>query len=492
MTSLDNRDCIEVIQDGERQETVLVSLKKSAKGERAHPNPSSSSPVTRESRNPSATSGQQSLRGLKKLTETSKRSNSLEAYEEAFLEQFVVDRNNLQSQAHDEEGLSASRRELKRSIADKAATLTPAERDFLIHLAESPNVSSEYLIRSARVLFHDPLFKLDKDTAHQTQEVKQPSFRQHDASFRMEVWTHFSPPPLKRQIAHAVHTNVDEPKIPHGKVKNSLGKRFFPKLLKRRRKPTSSSSLTNKQENDLNESELEIKYDILGTSANDKDCSPHVLSPPIMHALRAGLPVAIQHDNFWLKYSMLRDGTSMRIMLQKIRSSTRTVLAIETMDGDVFGAYTSSPWHPHGHEYFGSCEAFVWRMRKSRFTRCLTVEDQILLESKLDIFPWSGNNRNVQSLESLDGHLIVGGGAHDNDANQSGGCGLRIDADMMNGFSDPCITFASPSLRTRNPKDSFAIANMEVWTLTPVNSVALAEKLEFARQFVFEHALKRN
>eukprot|EP00978_Attheya_sp_CCMP212_P033769 scaffold137952_cov36-Attheya_sp.AAC.2 len=40
------------------------------------------------------------------------------------------------------------------------------------------------------------------------------------------------------------------------------------------------------------------------------------------------------------------------------------------MEGEVFGAFTSYPWRPHGHAYYGSGEAFVWRLTQSRSTPC--------------------------------------------------------------------------------------------------------------------------
>jgi hypothetical protein len=208
----------------------------------------------------------------------------------------------------------------------------------------------------------------------------------------------------------------------------------------------------------------------------------------MMDVLRSHLPFSIKQDNFWLKYSLVRDGSSMRVLLDKIRSSARTVIAIETVQGDVFGSFTSSPWRPRGKDFYGSCEAFLWRMKKSRFSNCSTVDDQIALEADLEIFPWSGKNRNVQYFESPDGKIIIGGGLPDNDdKDQDGGFGLMITSDMFHGFSNPCHTFASPALPTTSPLDAFEITNMEVWTLTPVTTVENAEKLELGRQFIFDH-----
>eukprot|EP00567_Pseudictyota_dubia_P001087 CAMPEP_0197465068 /NCGR_PEP_ID=MMETSP1175-20131217/64351_1 /TAXON_ID=1003142 /ORGANISM="Triceratium dubium, Strain CCMP147" /LENGTH=300 /DNA_ID=CAMNT_0043001073 /DNA_START=188 /DNA_END=1090 /DNA_ORIENTATION=+ len=226
---------------------------------------------------------------------------------------------------------------------------------------------------------------------------------------------------------------------------------------------------------------------ILGTSENDEAAHPHVLSPAIMNALRPHMPFAAQCDNFWLKYSMVRDGASLETpMLHKVRGSTRTIIAIETTDGNVFGSFTSSPWHTSSR-FYGSGEALLWRMNSSRFTPCNIVEDPVKLESNLDIFGWNGSNRNVQFVPNDKSALILGGGGivdqetgieHETDC----GFGLVLESDLGKGFSDRCETFGNPPLSADD--FSFDIANVEVWTMTPAESVEMAEQLEVRRQFI--------
>lgn len=82
--------------------------------------------------------------------------------------------------------------------------------------------------------------------------------------------------------------------------------------------PTSASSI---MERDRHANEI-IRYDgwqgyqedysdtswsILGTSLNDETSKPHVLSPPLLEALQGFLPVSLSTDNFWMKYSLVRD-----------------------------------------------------------------------------------------------------------------------------------------------------------------------------------------
>ena len=120
--------------------------------------------------------------------------------------------------------------------------------------------------------------------------------------------------------------------------------------------------------------------------------------------------------------------------------------------------------------------------------------DQILLERQIQVFPWSDENRNVQSLVNADDSpLILGGGGaepntnshNDDDNNDNEGLALAIDATLLRGTSDKCLTFHSPALVKST--DVFDIANIEVWTLTPVENIDQAEQLELSRQFVFDH-----
>ena len=71
-----------------------------------------------------------------------------------------------------------------------------------------------------------------------------------------------------------------------------------------------------------------LPFQILGTSADDINANPHVLSPPLMESLQAFLPNLVANQNFWMKYSLLRDGADHYKLLQKIRGACNTILAI--------------------------------------------------------------------------------------------------------------------------------------------------------------------
>lgn len=253
-----------------------------------------------------------------------------------------------------------------------------------------------------------------------------------------------------------------------------------------------------------------LSFRILGTSADDAACHPHVLSPPLMESLQNFLPPGIAENNFMLKYSLVRDGAMLPTLLRQIRGAQHTLIAMETVDGEVFGCFTSSPWRKTWN-YYGSGEAFLWRMRRTRADRDLqrSILDQAKLESELDVFYWTGKNQLVQ-LCTHD-MLAVGGGAFhsfnggrqnsvsseardlppqsdeadSNNKVDGGGFGLAIDADLLRGTSSHCATFNSPPLsREHSDGSPFEIVNLEVWTMTPCMNVEDAEQLEMRKLFL--------
>jgi hypothetical protein len=247
-----------------------------------------------------------------------------------------------------------------------------------------------------------------------------------------------------------------------------------------------------------------LPFKILGTSADDEAAKPHVLSPPLMESLQNFFPYGITEANFWLKFSLIRDGASMHSLLQHIRGAKYTIIAIETSDGEVMGSFTGEPWRKNW-SYYGSGESFLWKMRQPRSSECHSIIDQAQLESELDVYPWTGDNDCVQLCTH--NTLAIGGGGggttaatavrrtQEKDLNfspqgdttkePSFGFGIAIDRQLLHGTSSHCATFGSPPLSRYHPDGSpFEILNLEVWTLTPAYSVEDAEKLELGMLFL--------
>jgi hypothetical protein len=246
----------------------------------------------------------------------------------------------------------------------------------------------------------------------------------------------------------------------------------------------------------LDGKDLQNTFRIIGTSADDKSAQPHVLSPPLMDGLMSFLPDNLIGENFWLKFSLVRDGASLQTLKRYVRASQYTILAIETPTGEVFGSFTSSPWR-NNLGFYGSAPAFVWKMRHSRRTKCYSLFDQAQLESEIDVYMYAGTNELVQACRHDE--LAVGGddGLPNLDEGESydelpdsfvrdanSGFALKLDDDLLAGTSNPCPTFRNPSLCGSG--DTFEVSNLEVWTFTPAFDVTSAEKLEMTKFFIAE------
>ena len=246
-----------------------------------------------------------------------------------------------------------------------------------------------------------------------------------------------------------------------------------------------------------------LPFQILGTHANDTACHPHVLSPPLMESLQMFMPETIAETNYFLKYSLVRDGAHLPSLLKTIRGTKHTLIAIETVEGEVFGSFTSSPWRKSWN-YYGSGESFLWRMRRTRSEKDAqhSILDQAKLESELDIFYWAGANDMVQYCTH--DMIALGGGALNGDEGRDdqlddqrnvsppqsptvdkGGFALCLESDLLYGTSSPCATFQSPPLsRSHENGSPFEILNIEVWTMSPCDSVEAAEDLEMKSLFL--------
>jgi len=220
----------------------------------------------------------------------------------------------------------------------------------------------------------------------------------------------------------------------------------------------------------------ETDFQVLGTSMDDVISKRYILSQTLMKSLRLHMPYSVQQDNFELKYSLARDGASMMALLSKSSEAKRTILAIKTISGDVFGAFTSSSWFDNGNKYYGSYESFLWKLDQAS-------------GDNLKVYPWNGSNRNIQ-LSNTD-KLILGG---DESGSIRGGqriywgYGIALIDDLSRGSSNSCVTYESPSLVTNTAEEGgfFEIYDIEVWAMTNTDFVEQPKYSELARSSYFE------
>ena len=190
----------------------------------------------------------------------------------------------------------------------------------------------------------------------------------------------------------------------------------------------------------------------------------------------------------------------MTTFLQHMRGSDCTFLAIETVDGEVFGSFTVQPWRKTWKAFGLGAESFLWRMRGSRADKCWSVIDQAKKESEVDVYTFHGGDSNVQLCTTE--RIVVGGTGKAQPGTDTlldgtpiqdfqWGFGLHIEGDLLRGTSSPCTTFRSPSLsKVHGDGSMFEILNLEAWTLTPCTSQAEAERMELNRLFLQQHSSK--
>jgi hypothetical protein len=232
-------------------------------------------------------------------------------------------------------------------------------------------------------------------------------------------------------------------------------------------------------------------FRIIGTAADDVSCHPHVMSPPLMESLLHFVPEALSQNNFWLKYSLVRDGPGLWPMLRQVRASDNTFLAIETTDGRVFGSFTCQSWRL-AQGWYGNInnnkESFLWKMRRSRLETTSSIAQQACQEGEVQVFPYRPGNVAVQYCSK--DHLMLGqgelflpgttmlGGKHY-------GHGLYLDASLQSGTTSNCETFGNPCLADVEQRGTkFDVSNLEVWTLTPHQTVHDAEQSELSTLFL--------
>ena len=218
--------------------------------------------------------------------------------------------------------------------------------------------------------------------------------------------------------------------------------------------------------------------------------------PPPQQPLSISSPPSSSSFNFWLKYSLVRDGAGLWTFLRQVRASTLCFLAIETDEGHVFGAFTSQPWRL-SKGWYGSKDTFLWKMRRSRLENSgLSIVQQVTQESEVQVFPYRTGNKAVQycSKKCLmlgQGEIIPSPTLHNPDkpkpvrTGKHYGYALYLDKDLHHGTTSTSETFGNPCLIDAHARGArFNVSNVEVWTLTTHDTVAEAEQSELSNLFL--------
>lgn len=329
---------------------------------------------------------------------------------------------------------------LKSALFQHEKTLMPTEKQFLQGLIEEEDPTDEHVSAvetASATLLSDPLF--------QVESVNTSCFEEVVATDRIST--------------------SDDTRV----VKNR-NNRGLPALV-----DDEDDVLTDVDASFLTDTETatsvarfegkDMPFYILGVTPNFK---VGVLSPTLMEALRSFFPQSICEENFWLKFSLQRDGTSLPTLLSKVRTSQHTILGVETTDGYVFGAFCSSPWRVQP-SWFGSRNCFLWRLKRPRLRDgAQSVRRNFSNDNEMEVYPCTGKDPLIQYCTRKT--IAIGGG----DWRHSGGSpypkeptgiGFMIDGDLMGGETNSCATFANPRLGQRvSTNNEFDIRALEVWT----------------------------
>jgi len=182
-----------------------------------------------------------------------------------------------------------------------------------------------------------------------------------------------------------------------------------------------------------------------------------ILSPSHMKSLVAsgGLPPSLTFCKWKRLYSLNRDGDSFEQFLRLVDGHDRTVLAVTTMRGNLFGGYADTRWEArhvrrHANEFYGSAQACLFRFPNHGSGRGSDSRQG----DKVTIYKWSGANRYIQLCDASKRTLAFGGGGDEGDF------GLCIEDDFRRGTTGHCSTFENEALCEEG---YFDVMDLEVW-----------------------------
>jgi hypothetical protein len=173
----------------------------------------------------------------------------------------------------------------------------------------------------------------------------------------------------------------------------------------------------------------------------DLECLPEIqgeseiLSIDDIQRLSQFLPPRIIGTDWSLLFTTATDGFSLSTLYRKCTDTTSpTLLCIEDIKQNIFGALLSCPIKLHEH-FYGTGESFLFTVKP-----------------EFRIFKWSGENQHF-ARGNMDS-LLVGAG--------EGQFGLWLDSSLYQGRSQPCSTYRNTPLTPGG--EEFVVKTVECWT----------------------------
>ena len=193
----------------------------------------------------------------------------------------------------------------------------------------------------------------------------------------------------------------------------------------------------------------------------ETSAAPFLLLPPQMKALleSGALPQSLHYCKWKRLYSLSRDGDSFETFLRMVEGHNRTVLAVKTTEGRLFGGYADTRWEARHKNrqadgFYGSAQACLFRFPGFGGSGSNLVS---LDENEVVIYKWTGANRYIQLCDASKRAVAFGGGGHDGDF------GLCIEDDFRRGTTGHCSTFENEPLCEEG---YFDVVDLEMWGFT--------------------------
>jgi len=202
--------------------------------------------------------------------------------------------------------------------------------------------------------------------------------------------------------------------------------------------------------------------------------------------LSRALPPPLQHGEWKLLYSLVRDGSAFSTLLGKSRGYQYTILILRTTSGVMLGGFAAQEWKAHQGGFYGTGHSFLFSLPCSKVPEgssdktdeCVPeryyefILDNLLnlcaievcgdvspspAAPELQIYKWTGKNRYIQFCRASDEKLAFGGGGWD------GNFGLCLEGDFARGSSGWCETFGNEPLAG---EPTFRIEDLELYGIS--------------------------
>ncbi|KAF0979616.1 hypothetical protein FDP41_001284 [Naegleria fowleri] len=211
--------------------------------------------------------------------------------------------------------------------------------------------------------------------------------------------------------------------------------------------------------------DLKIQYrtpEIIGAT------KPVILKESQLRELSLSLPVRFRNKNFLLLYSTQEHGISLQTMYRKIEQREPVILVVQTMKGEIFGAFLTEQVEMTKKErYYGDGQSFVFKFEKQTSNHSKPhsphpEDDEYVLvhnshpkhkeQQTICVYNWTRKNEYFQLTSAR--QFSVGGGGQ--------GFALTLDPDLKYGSSYSSETFGNDPLTSHTDFEIFAV---EVFTL---------------------------